>query len=74
MTRKSLMAVLLGMTLASTGATLYAQEAPKPESPDQEAPAPKPGSPDLIAQEAPKPESPDQEAPAPKPDSPDLLA
>lgn len=49
MIRKSLMALLLGMTLASTGATLYAQEAPKPESPDQEAPTPKPESPDLIA-------------------------
>jgi hypothetical protein len=43
------MAALLGMTLASTGATLYAQESPKPESPDQEAPAPKPESPDLFA-------------------------
>ena len=74
MIRKSLMAVLLGLTLAGAGATLYAQEAPKPESPDQEAPAPKPESPDLIAQEMPKPESPDQEAPAPKPESPDLSA
>ena len=53
---------------------LLAQEAPKPESPDQEAPTPKPESPDLIAQEAPKPESPDQEAPTPKPESPDLFA
>lgn len=74
MIRKSLMTALLGMTLASMGATLYAQESPKPESPDQETPAPKPESPDLIAQESPKPESPDQESPSPKPESPDLFA
>jgi len=53
MIRKSLMTLLLGVTLAGAGATIYAQEAPKPESPDQEAPTPKPESPDLIAQEAP---------------------
>jgi hypothetical protein len=47
MIRKSLMVLLLGMTPAGTGATLYAQDAPKPESPDQEAPTPKPDSPDL---------------------------
>ena len=74
MIRKSLMTLLLGVTLAGAGAAIYAQEAPKPESPDQEAPTPKPESPDLIAQEAPKPESPDQEAPTPKPESPDLIA
>jgi hypothetical protein len=72
MIRKSLMTLLLGVTLAGAGATIYAQESPKPESPDQEAPSPKPESPDLIAQESPKPESPDQEAP--KPESPDLIA
>lgn len=44
MTRKSLMAVLLGMTLASTGATLYAQEAPKPESPIRKLPHRSPGA------------------------------
>ena len=49
MIRKSLMTLLLGVTLAGAGATIYAQEAPKPESPDQEAPSPKPESPDLIA-------------------------
>jgi hypothetical protein len=51
MIRKSLMTLLLGVTLAGAGATIYAQEAPtpKPESPDQEAPSPKPESPDLFA-------------------------
>ena len=49
MMRKSLLAILLGVTLAGAVATTYAQEAPKPESPDQEAPAPKPDSPDLRA-------------------------
>jgi hypothetical protein len=49
MMRKSLLAILLGVTLAGAVTTTYAQEAPKPESPEQEAPAPKPDSPDLRA-------------------------
>ena len=51
MIRKSLIALLLGATLAGAVASTYAQEAPapKPESPDQEAPTPKPESPDLRA-------------------------
>ena len=55
MNRKTAIALALASAFAlstfSTYAayTVVAQEAPKPESPDQETPAPKPESPDLFA-------------------------